>query len=60
MGHHPTPNFKKALSIPECQVSVPSQGGQRRVEDRVVQHVEHYWGLFKKFGVGVHKGGAYI
>ena len=28
----------KALSTPECQEGVPSQGGQRREEHRVVHH----------------------
>ena len=37
-----------ALSTPECQEGVPSQGGQWREEHRVVHHdqVEHYEGQF--------------
>ena len=39
---------REALSTPECQEGVPSQGGQQREEHRVVHHVqvEHYQGLF--------------
>ena len=38
----------EAAGTPECQEGVPSQGGQRREEHRVVHHVqvEHYIGHF--------------
>ena len=38
-----------ALSDPECQEVVPSQGGQQRKDHRVVHHVqvEHYEGQIK-------------
>ena len=36
------------LNTPECQEGVPSQGGQKKEEHRVVRHVqvEHYQGHF--------------
>ena len=39
----------EALSIPECQEGIPSQGGQLWEEDGVVNHVqeEHYQGNLK-------------
>ena len=38
----------EALSTPECQEGVQSQGGQQREEHMVVHHVhvEHYQGQF--------------
>ena len=58
---HPTPpiTFRRsgcdymvqieAPRTPECQEGIPSQGGQRREEHRVVHHVqeEHYQGNLK-------------
>ena len=40
---------REALSTPECQEGVPSQGGQQREEHRLFQHaqVKHYLRLLR-------------